>query len=291
MKYMLNIDIDNKKLIYRYIPSGLIIIAILLICIWSALISQFGNHCISRDVSFLISDELKQSTNNLTANIVYLIQNKKYKDVKKLLSNDLGDYKTIKQSLEPVKNMLPSQTLQNIIIVGVDYETSYTNTARIDKISTVSEIQFPYSEFIVEMLQYRMGDQVEVAGIRFYPKRDVVDTFKASMSAITAKGYFAILMMLIILSTVIYALVLCINTDIERRKWLWIIFIMIGFFSFEFNWNTQSFGFNLFNISLLSVGWFKASCFSPLVLNFGIPIGALIFLYKQYRPYIDKLIK
>ncbi len=280
-------DIDNKKLLFRYIPSCLILFLVLTTIIWSIFISQFGNRCSTKDASFLLSNELTQSTKDLNTHMLNLIQNQKYKEIKKLLDDSLGDYNSIKQNLEPIKQMLPQQSIQNLTIVGVEKETSYTSLEKIERILTITEVNYPSSDFIVEMLQYRVNDQVTIGGFRVSPKANLVEIFQANMQNITFNGYIMIFSMLIILTIVLYALILCINTDIERKKWLWILFVTLGFFGITFDWSTQEYSFNLINISLLGVGWNKATCFSPLTLSFGLPIGALIFLYKQYKPKIN----
>lgn len=292
MKFNIDININNKTLFYRYIPSVIIILLVVVMLFWSLFISKFGNNCVSSDASFLLSAELKQDTNNLTANILNLIKNKQYKSIASILDDSLGDYKTISRNLEPIRNMLPDQPIQNLTIAGVTREVIYdSNGQRVDKIYTLTEVNYPYSDFVVEMQQLRMNDKIKINGFRVSGKQALLRLSKATWQNVTAGGYFTILCMLLVLSIVLYALILCINTDIERRKWLWILFILFGFFGVNFNWLTQSYSFNLINISLLGVGWYKANCFDPLILSFSIPVGALIFLYKQYMPSLRKINK
>lgn len=291
MGFEINRYISNKKLIFRYLPSGLIFFLVLSSLIWSIFISQFGNKCTTIDASFLLSDELVQSTNDLTNNMLTLIQNKKYKDIKEMLDDSLGDYNTVKQSLEDIRQILPQQVLQNLTIVGVEREITYTDTATLEQILTITEVNYPSSDLVIEMLQYRVDDEVTIGGFRVTPKDELVEIFTATMQDATFGGYMMIVCMLFILAISLYSLILCINTDIERRKWLWILFIIFGFFEINFNWSSQAYSFNLINISLLSVGWDKANCFSPLFLSFGLPIGAIIFLCKRHKPKFDKIIK
>lgn len=91
-----------------------------------------------------------------------------------------------------------------------------------------------------------------------------------------------IIFMFLVLCIILTALISCINTDIGKYKWLWVIFIMFGLFGVDFNWAIQEFDYSLLSFRLFGVGWFKASCYSALVLNLSVPIGAISFLVTKY---------
>ena len=82
---------------------------------------------------------------------------------------------------------------------------------------------------------------------------------------------------------ILFALVQCIRTPMPRRKWMWIIFILIGVTEFQFNWSAGEIGFQALNISLLAAGFAKLSPISPLILKAGIPLGAIVFLLERSR--------
>lgn len=290
MKVNLNIDVDNKTFFLRYLPSILVVLLVTALWFWSGVISQFGNRCTTMDASGFMSEELSNSTLQLTASMLTFIQNKNYKDAKRFLADNLGDLKTIKENLEPVRQMLPQHQIQDMTIVSVDIETSYTGTYKYDRIATVTEVNYPYSDFVVEMLQFRVGDQVTIEGFRVHSKRDLVAMFQSSWKNATGSAYLTIFLMFIITLIILYALILCINTDIKKHKWLWVLFIIVGFCGIDFNWSAQEFMVNPISIRLLGIGWFKANCFSPMVLTFSIPVGAIVFLYKHYKPKFNKLL-
>ena len=82
---------------------------------------------------------------------------------------------------------------------------------------------------------------------------------------------------------ILFAVVQCIRTLMPRRKWLWIIFILVGVTEFQLNWTTGEIGFKLLNVSLLAAGFAKFSPVSPLILKVGVPLGAIIFLLERSR--------
>lgn len=74
------------------------------------------------------------------------------------------------------------------------------------------------------------------------------------------------------------------------RKWLWIPFIIVGLWGFEFNWTTGGFQnefvsttsnggvyISLFQFHLLGAAFTKAGLWSPWIITIGSPVGAVIF--------------
>jgi hypothetical protein len=80
----------------------------------------------------------------------------------------------------------------------------------------------------------------------------------------------------------LYVLVLCIRTKMEKRKWLWIIFIIIGIGKFTVNWTTAQWQF-----APLSFQFFGASAFAPMysawLISISLPLGAIVFLIRRRK--------
>ena len=74
-----------------------------------------------------------------------------------------------------------------------------------------------------------------------------------------------------------YALTVCLRSKIGLHKWLWAIFILLGFGKFSVNWATGKFDFHLLAIQVLSAGAF-AERYSPWVISISLPLGAILFL-------------
>lgn len=78
----------------------------------------------------------------------------------------------------------------------------------------------------------------------------------------------------------LYALVVCAKTSMPRRKWLWILFIIVGVGKFSVNWTTGR-----WNISPLFVQLFSASAMAPIngpwIISASIPLGAILFLVRR----------
>lgn len=71
-----------------------------------------------------------------------------------------------------------------------------------------------------------------------------------------------------------------IKTPLEK-KWLWIIFMLFGFVSFNLNWTDGTVGMQLLTFKFLGAGFSKSGIIAPWIFSFSIPFGALIFWYKR----------
>src|SRR5262249_47184155 len=94
-------------------------------------------------------------------------------------------------------------------------------------------------------------------------------------------GQYAVLVaMAVVIVLIIWALVSCIRTPIPRRKWLWILFVLLGFCDLTVNWTTGQYTFQPLYVHLLGVGAMAAP-FGPWMLSVSLPLGAVIFLLRR----------
>ena len=68
-----------------------------------------------------------------------------------------------------------------------------------------------------------------------------------------------------------------------RRKWLWVIFMLLGFFPFKMNWETGDFGLQLLSVQILGASFVKGGVLLPWLVSFSIPVGAILFWFKRTK--------
>ncbi len=80
-----------------------------------------------------------------------------------------------------------------------------------------------------------------------------------------------------------------------KRKWIWIIFILVGLWGANFNWATGEIGnefiqatsksvkFQFLQFHLFGAGIIKAGPFRPWIISIGIPVGAVLYWYWPAR--------
>jgi hypothetical protein len=76
---------------------------------------------------------------------------------------------------------------------------------------------------------------------------------------------------------IIVTVVVCLFSRV-RRRWLWIIFILLGFGQFQLNWSSGQTGFRPISFLLLGASFFRAGLYAPIVFSVGVPVGAIVFL-------------
>lgn len=80
---------------------------------------------------------------------------------------------------------------------------------------------------------------------------------------------------------IVYALIVCVRTPIAKRKWLWMIFIVVGLANLSFNWTNGNYTIAPFYFSILGSGFFSASLYAPTIITLAFPLGAVVFLLRR----------
>jgi hypothetical protein len=92
--------------------------------------------------------------------------------------------------------------------------------------------------------------------------------------------YFVLALAVFFPLLTLYALVLCAKTPLPRRKWPWVLFILLGIGKLAVNWTTGSWG-----MTPVAVQLFSASATAPLygqwTVAVSLPLGAIIFLVRR----------
>lgn len=79
----------------------------------------------------------------------------------------------------------------------------------------------------------------------------------------------------------LFALVKCARTKGLKRRWLWVIGILVGFGNVSVIWQTGELGISPVAFQLLSAAY-HTSVLGPTIVSFSIPLVALLFL-SRYR--------
>jgi len=84
----------------------------------------------------------------------------------------------------------------------------------------------------------------------------------------------------------------------RKTKWLWFIFIMLGYWGATMNWTTgdisnsmiqfwsngTTYGYNyrILDLNFLGAGFRRMGLLQPWIMKVGIPIGAIVYWFKRY---------
>jgi hypothetical protein len=76
---------------------------------------------------------------------------------------------------------------------------------------------------------------------------------------------------------------------IPRWKWLWIIFILVGFGQFNLNWTSGQMGIMPLAFELLGAMYKESGFAGPVIISIGVPLGAILFWLRRSRWRAEKL--
>lgn len=82
---------------------------------------------------------------------------------------------------------------------------------------------------------------------------------------------------------ILVTLVACIRTKMRRRKWRWILFVLVGGVSLSLNWTTGEIGFSPLSVRLLGASAMTTSAYSPWIVSISFPLGAAMFWLKRRK--------
>ena len=127
------------------------------------------------------------------------------------------------------------------------------------------------------------GAQKRVVGVNVTPiARSLKEINSFTLSGKSPGHYVVLAMALAVPAFIVWTIVLCIRTRMGR-KWLWIVFILIGATSLSLNWTTGQTGFQLISFHIPGAGISKLGLYAPWVVKVSFPLGAVIFLVRRKR--------
>jgi hypothetical protein len=146
-------------------------------------------------------------------------------------------------------------------------------------LNTVYEYKFGDQWILISVVMKTQGTVKTLVGFSAEPETESLE--EKNRFTFEGKGwlaYAAFAAAILAVSLTLLALVACIRTKLPGRKWLWCLFVVVGFGGFNLNWTTgewslQLLAFRLFSAALFSTG-------GPWMLSVSVPVGAIWFLYS-----------
>lgn len=141
----------------------------------------------------------------------------------------------------------------------------------------------PRSWLVAELVILRSDDTRTIRGLRVtkIPKSyEEMNEFTLADKGISQ--YAGLSLALGVAGITLYALVLCIRSNIGKYKWSWLIPILVGVLRVTVNWTTGQWTFIPFAYQIPPVN-ISAEAYGPCRVIIYVPVGAIIFLYRRRR--------
>jgi hypothetical protein len=203
-----------------------------------------------------------------------------------------GDYPTVKKQLDPqfVKPGIDSNLAQITHILAQEGPPSLElvgcnvfSTAEKRRSSLTYQYHFKNAWVLAAVTIDTEAENKRVFGINVNP----IPKSLEELNAFTLKGkgaihYVIFVTAIIVPVFIIWTIIICARTKI-RRKWLWIIGILIGIGRINLNWTTGQLGFQLIAFQIPGAGIVKMGLYAPWILTVSIPVVAIWFLIKRQK--------
>lgn len=205
----------------------------------------------------------------------------------------MRDYETVKSQLDPqfvkpgmeadlskIADMLDHGDPLSLVLVGCNVFSS--SGKRRTKLTY--QYQYPDLWVLASVTVDTVGGDQRAFGINVKPLPKSLRALNAfTLAEKEVQHYVMLILSMGIPLFILITLIICIRTKLRKRKWFWIVFILIGFGKLGFNWTTGQILFNplSFSVQLFGVAVFKQGLYAPWIMSISLPLGALIFLMKK----------
>ena len=198
------------------------------------------------------------------------------------IEQDLApDFKTatIHETLVKMAALIPSQNPQSIKVVGADISRSpdfYQSNITL-------EYQFSTKWLLANVAVQKKAGVSSIIGFNVNPIPDSLENLNQfTLSGKSVLQYVVLALAVFVPLFSLYVLVLCIRTRTEKRKWLWIPFIVLGVGKFAIDWTTGR-----WSVMPLAVQLFGGGAFAPpygaWTLSVSLPLWAILFFVRARR--------
>jgi hypothetical protein len=216
----------------------------------------------------------------LAQGYIDLLRERRFEQIEKDLSPELRSV-DIRSKLARMAEAVPAQPPLSRSVVGYQVMRQVAKGAESTSTNVTFEYRYAANYVLANVATLRKAGTVAVTGISAYPRPDSLEHQNAFTFAGKGPLHYAVLTLALLEPAfILYALATCIRTRMARRKWLWILFIVAGFFRFSLNWTTGAWSIEPLGFQLLGAG-VVAMGVGPWVLSVSVPVGAIAFLIRR----------
>ena len=230
------------------------------------------------DPDVLIKQFTPPEDEAIATNYIALLRQNKFEPIEKDLDPSLRGALT-QETLVKMAQAIPAQDPISVKVIGaqqVRNPSFYT-------INLSFEYQFRSKWLLINVATQKKDGVSTIIGFNVYPLSDSLENLnKFTLTGKNLLEYATLAFAILIPLFILHTLGLCIRTKMEKRKWLWIIFILIGLGKFTVNWTTGQWNFTPLSFQLLGAGVF-APPYSAWLISFSLPLGAILFLIRRKK--------
>ncbi len=212
---------------------------------------------------------------------IQLLRSRDFEPIEKAMEPRLVG-PNFRETLSQMADMIPAGDPDSVKLVGVNVSTNYSSMKSSETFSNITyEYSYPNKWLLINVATRKTSRGVTIVGFRVQPlDQSLEDQNRFTLSGKSVLQYTVLGLAIAIPLFSLCVLVLCVRTPLKRRKWLWIVFILLGFGRLAVNWTTGEWLISPLYIQLLGASVF-APLYGPWTIAVSVPLGAILFLIKR----------
>lgn len=258
---------------FSHIPTVVIVIAFA-----TFTFITFSNH----DQAAMMNKMAPTENIEVAKHYIALLRNHQYDLIAKDLDPSIKT-SNVRATLAQMEALIPPQEPTSVTVVGSQTYKVITNGKTSITANIALQYEFPDKWLLINVATTKTETGTSVTNFNVNPIADSLENMnRFSLSGKKPLHYLILALAIIIPIFIVYTLVLCVQTKMGKRKWLWVLFILFGIGQFRLNWTTGQWW-----LSPLSIQTFGANAFAPLfgawMLSVSVPAGAIAFLLRRKK--------
>jgi hypothetical protein len=184
------------------------------------------------------------------------------------------------EKLVAMAGLIPAGEPAIARLVGANFVKQGTATT----VTTGWEYKFGEQWILINVVMKTQDTAKTLLGVSATPRAESLEEsnrFTFAGKSLLAYTVFAAAILAVLLT--LLAFVACLRTRPLRRKWLWCVFILVGFGRLSVNWATGEWSLIPIYFQLFSASAF-AEFGRPWILSVSLPVGAIWFLCSLPEP-------
>lgn len=180
---------------------------------------------------------------------------------------------SLRSKLISMAAMFPAQEPISSKVVGFR-----TSTGPVHRTEVTLEYEFPDKWLLASVVTEKNGGGRTIVGFHVTPIEDSLENVNRFTLVNKGASQYGVLLLAILAPVLsLYSLLRCIMADMGKKKWLWLIFILLGVGKLSVNWTTGQLFFMLLAIQA-PVSGANTQLYGPWFVYVSLPLGAIIFL-------------
>jgi hypothetical protein len=209
---------------------------------------------------------------------VDLLRQGKFDQIERNLDSSVAN-SNVQETFTKMAAIFPAENPVSVKVVGahVFKGKEYSTT------DITLEYQFPSKWLLASVATRKQGDISTIMGFHVKPMSDSLENLnRFSLVGKSAAQYLILTLAGGSLLFSLYVLVLCTQTRNVKRRWLWMLFILVGAGKLAVDWGTGQWTFQLLAFQI-PCSTMSHPLYGAWTVGAYVPIGAILFLNHRWK--------